>query len=278
MKKIILKFMLAITLPFLALPILAQDVNSTDSGLIINGGLGYGATTFGIIPDSTDEGDLGTGPGGALFLGAMFNYSIISFGINYTRASFNDMEWKETISGTEHEFKSYGDGNFSTWTFLLGIKAFTEAGDMGYTNIYGGYRFWNAKRTIDYQTLDSIKVPNSDSEYELSGKGWIIGFKDLSTFPLGLFSLALQTGLWYANTPVNTLKANGVKADITKDQTAGFGFDIGAGLAFEDIGLSVIAGLTMDLTASTFKEAGNDNVAGAGYAEFYINVAKEFAF
>ena len=51
-------------------------------------------------------------------------------------------------------------------------------------------------------------MPSSDGEYELSGKGWIIGFKDLSTFPLGLFSLALQTGLWYANTPVNTLKEN----------------------------------------------------------------------
>ena len=278
MKNIIIKFTITILVSLLSLPLMAQDVNSTNSGLIINGGLGYGATTFGIIPDSTDEGDLGTGLGGALFLGAMFNYSIISFGINYARAKFNDMEWEETISGTKYKYKSYGDGNFSTWTFLLGIKAFTEAGDMGYTNIYGGYRFWNAKREIDYQTIDSIKIPNSDYEYELSGKGWIFGFKDLSTFPLGFFSLALQTGLWYANTPINTVKGDGEKLNITKDQTAGFGFDIGAGLAFEDIGLSVIAGLTMDITASTFKYNSNDYVGGAGYAEFYINVAKEFAF
>lgn len=260
------------------MPLSAQQdesgVNSTDTDLIIHGGLGYGQTIFGVINDSTGSGDLGNGPGGAVDLGAMFNINVLALGINFTQANFNKMEYTENSD----KYESEGDGHFRTLDFILGLKVFTEPGDMGYTLFYGGYKMWSAERNVDSITFNGTSIPVPVEKYELKGDGWVAGFNDLSTFPLGGISLALKTGLWVEKMPVSTIKYDGVKDTRDIKDTAGVGGELGLGLAFEDIGLSVIASLKMDVTVSTIDDtAGDDDAAGAGYAQFFLTVTKDFS-
>ncbi len=280
-------FMLAVlsilsVLMFSGLPLSAQQeesgVNSTDYDLIIHGGLGYGQTLFGVVQNSSNSGDLGTGPGGAADLGAMLNISALALGINFTQANFNTMKWDQTVSGTKHEYESKGDGYFRTIEFILGVKVFTEPGDMGYTLFYGGYKMWSAERNVDSVTVDGITGPVTVKKYELNGDGWVAGFRDLSTFPLGGISLALQTGLWIDKMPISELKKDGTKQTLNKSGSGGAGGELGLGLAFEDIGLSVIASFKMDVTASVLNNtSGDDDVVGAGYAQFFLTVTKDFS-
>ncbi len=90
----------------------------------------------------------------------------------------------------------------------------------------------------------------------------------------------MQTALWYAHAPVTDLKLNGDGVGIDEDETVGFGLELGAGVAFEGIGLSVIGGLKMDITGTSYQYEGVPgitNVVGAGYAQFFLVLKKEFA-
>ncbi|HOP64209.1 MAG TPA: hypothetical protein PK358_07695 [Spirochaetota bacterium] len=276
-----LKRITVITLTFIFLIpgayLFAQDgggVNSTAMGLNIHGGLGYGQTVFGYINDADSTGDLGTGPGGAIDLGAMFNFNILAVSVNFVQANFSDMEFKES----DHTYKSEGDGYFRTLELLVGLKLFTEEDDMGYTLLYGGYKMWNAERNIDKITLDGVSVPFTIEKYELEGDGWIAGYRDLSTFNLVAFSLALQTGFWFQKMPISTVKMDGDKEDFKETDTAGLGVEFGLGVAFENMGLSVIGSVKVDITASVLDDmGGEDDIAGSGYSEFFITVTKDFA-
>lgn len=282
--KVILPSLLFILI-FTGMPLSAQEdeggVNSSAVGLIIHGGFGYGQTLFGYINNADSAGDLGTGPGGAYELGAMLNLSVLALGINFTEAEYDTIKWDADDSGTKHSYEAEGDGYFRTLEFIAGLKLFTEPGDMGHTLLYGGYKMWRAERNVDSITVDGTNVPVTNSKYELEGNGWIAGFRDLSTLPLGIFSIAIQTGLWYDHMPVSTIKVNGIKNTIKEKDSAGLGAELGLGLAFENIGLSVIVSAKIDVTASLLEGStagADDDIAGAGYGQYFLTINKEFSF
>jgi len=251
-----------------------EGVNSTDLGLTIYGAAGYGQSLFGVIDNSDDRGDLGIGPGGSFGFGALFNFSILAVGANFTQAYYNDTEFKEG----GQTFESDGEGHFRTIELIAGFKLFTEEDDMGYTLFYGGYKTWEAERKVDSITADGVTVPVAVSDYEIEGDGWIAGYRDLSTFDVSAFSIAFQTGLWYQHLPVSSLKADGVKDNSKEDSSAGLGFEIGLGAAFEDLGLSVMLSMEVDITATLLKDpAGEEDIVGAGYAQYFLTVAKDFS-
>lgn len=253
------------------------EVNSGEFGLILNGGVGTGASMYGIVINQSESSSLGTGPGSSFNFGFMANFSLIALHSQFYYATIKDLEWEEN----DNTIKTEGSGHFWTWDGTVGIKALTEEGDMGYTHIFVGFRIWKAIREEDTRTLNGVTA-SPLAKQEMIGHGFIAGIRDFSTLPLGPVSLALQTGLWIYKAPLSTLKINDTEMKTTADQNIGFGFEIGAGLAFEDLGLSAIAGLRMDVQATELN-LGNypligqvDAVAGAGYAQFFIAVSKEF--
>ncbi len=125
---------------------LGDEVNSTDGGIMFHAGVGGGVSMFGVIQNTSDNTELGTGAGTGLDLGMLLNYKMFAFGVNYTAVKFDTMEWKE--EGKDYE--TNGGGGFSTLDATFGVKTFTEPGDMGFTHFYAGLRFWGAKRDYDY--------------------------------------------------------------------------------------------------------------------------------
>lgn len=269
---------LLLILMLLITPAIANEVNSTGSSLIVHGGFSGGSTIFGVVGNSTSRGDLGTGTGTGFHFGSLVSYHMFVIGINYSTVKYSTLEWNEEISGTEYKMKSEGDGRYWSFDLLFGAKLFTESGDMGYTLPYLGYRFWKAVRNQDDVTRNSIPYPAGDIDWDLSGHGWIFGIRDFSTLSLGSFALALQSGIWYYNAPMATLKSNGNEIQTQSEKSAGFGFELGAGIAMEDIGFSVIGGIKIDVQATAFKVFTFDYVAGAGYAQFFLMATYELAF
>lgn len=258
-------------------PFSAQaQVNSGDFGLILNGGVGTGASMYGVVLNTTNDSSstLGSGPGSSFNFGVMVNFSLIAIHSQFYYATLTDLEWEQQ----GQTFKTEGSGHFWTWDGTVGIKALTEEGDMGYTHIFVGFRIWQAVREEDKRTVNGSSTPTVPKQ-EMVGNGFILGIRDFSTLSLGPVSLALQTGLWLYKAPLSTYKIGGNEINITADQNIGFGFEIGGGLAFEDIGLSTIVGLRMDVQATEIKINNfTDAVAGAGYAQFFFAVSKEFGF
>lgn len=272
---------LFIVIGLIAIPLQAQ-VNSGDFGLILNGGVGAGSSMYGVVLNTSNDSSstLGVGPGKSFNAGFMANFNIIAIHSQLYYVTLTDLEWDQDVSGTETKFKTEGSGHFWTWDGTVGIKALTEEGDMGYTHIFVGFRIWKVLREEDTKTLNGATNPlYPPYKQELSGNGFIVGIRDFSTLPLGPVSLAIQTGLWLYKAPLSTFKQNETEIDTTADQNIGFGFEIGGGLAFEDLGLAAIVGLRMDVQATEIKLPLNiDAVAGAGYAQFFFAVSKEFGF
>lgn len=245
-------------------------VNSGFFGLILQGGLGSGGTLYGALSDtsSSSSNTLGAGPGANIDLSVMANFSILALKLEYNYSSFTDMEI--TINGVN--FKEKGDGGYSTVDATIGLKAFTEEGDMGYTHFYGGYRFWSLERNVT-----EVTPAGTPYKHEQEGGGWIFGVHDLSTFPLGGVSLALNSALWFDSAPYSSFKSGGteISADVT--EAGGFGMDLGLGVAFEDSGLLLLVGWKMDVMITTFSTAFyDDNTTGTGYSLLYISAAIEF--
>ncbi len=257
----------------------ADEVNSTNGGLMLHGGIGAGNAIFGYVQNTDNNSDLGTGSSTGFDLGMLLNYRLFAFGLGFTRVSFDTLEWKEEVGGTEYDIESKGSGYFWTLDASFGIKAFTEAGDMGFTHFFFGLRAWKAQREQDSISSDLGPPPGiTTGKYEMTGTGWIAGFRDFSTLPLGIFSLALQSGLWVYHAPIRDLKVNDIGVKMRDDQSIGFGLELGIGAAFEEMGLSIIGGLKMDITATAFSTVlASDVVAGAGYAQFFLVLKKEFA-
>jgi hypothetical protein len=273
-KKSITAAAVVITAVILTLPAYSQEslVNSTDTSLILYGGLGYGDTSYGSSEgdDLTEITGVADGPSVILNAGTLFSWSIVGAGLSFSGATFNDM--KSDVS------KTYGDGNFWTVDATLGLKLFTEAADMGYTYFYGGLKYWKATRNVDYEVFEGVRF-DEDEKSELSGKGWSIGFKDYSTYPVGSVSIVLQTGIMLYSAPIDTMKVDGDKISFSKGDDAGQVLEIGIGLAFEDIGLSVIAGVKDEYNASAYKieGAGETRVFGLGYTSYFVNLTKDFS-
>ncbi len=255
----------------------ANEVNSTNTGILVNGGLSTGGTIFGVISNSTSTGDLGTGTGSGFHFGALASFQMFAIGMAFSTVKYSTLEWNEEVSGVEYKYKSEGDGRYWTFDLIFGAKMFTESGDMGYTLPYVGYRFWKATRNQEDVTRNGIPYPTGNIEYELVGKGWIFGIRDFSTLPLGSFAIALQTGIWYYQAPMSTLKSNGNDVSTTSEESIGFGIELGIGAALEDIGLSIIGGIKIDVQATAFKVLAFDYVAGAGYSQFFFAVTYELS-
>ncbi len=250
-------------------------------GIVLQAGAGYKETMFGFIGGSDSSSDLGTGPGGGYDVSAMFNISIAAVKFGYSYSAFDTMEWNETVSGVEHSYKSYGDGHYSTLDILLGLKVFKESDDMGYTYFFGGFRSWEAIRNVDYREVDGVRVSDSGSNIELAGSGWIAGFQDFSTYPVAFFSIVLQTGFTFSQAPFDSLKSGDAEIETNNEATLGLGFNIGLGVAFEDIGLSAVAGYRTDVNATSFELSilpDETYVAGAGYGLFFFSITKDLGF
>lgn len=254
----------------------AQDneggVNSGTFGLILQGGLDTGKTLYGDNNGSSSS-SFGSGPGSGYDAGAMANLSIFAVKVQYTYSTFGTMKYTKTISSTEYKYETRGDGYYSTLDALLGLKLFTESGDMGYTYLYGGYRYWTAERNITSTYVNGTDA-GITSKTELKGGGVICGFQDLSTLPLGFISLAIQSAVWIDSAPVK--KVNGSSFNYPNKKALGLGFNLGVGVAFENIGLLVLAGYKIDVTATKYTSGSTDYAAGAGYGLAYISLAKEF--
>jgi len=246
-------------------------VNSGFWGLILQAGYGFGQTSYGYVIGSTTDSTLGVGPGGGFDLGVMLNLSIFAVKLNYTRASLDTLKW--TLQG--HDYETNGDGNYSTLDLLLGLKLFTEEEDMGYTHLYAGYRYWGVERNVDEELIDSITT-GTTYKHEVTGGGWIVGFHDLSTLPLGIFSLAFNSALWIDSAPFSSFKVDGAESNLETLSAFGIGLDVGVGVAFEEMGFLILAGYRMDVTVTKFRLIGDDNILGAGYSLAYLSIAKEF--
>ena len=274
-------FVAFVALGLIALPIQAE-VNSGNFGLILNGGVGTGSSMYGVILNTTNDSSstLGIGPGSSFNAGVMANFSLIAIHSQLYYATIKDLEWDQNVSGVDAKFKTEGTGYYWTWDGTLGIKALTEEGDMGYTHIFVGFRIWKATRDEDTRTVNGVSSSDQAvKNQEMVGNGFILGIRDFTTLPLGPVSLALQTGLWLYKAPLSTFKQNGNEVKTTADQNIGLGFEIGGGLAFEDLGLAAIVGLRMDVQATEIKINDiTDAVAGSGYAQFFFAVSKEFGF
>ncbi|MCX7679328.1 MAG: hypothetical protein N2316_08915 [Spirochaetes bacterium] len=255
----------------------ANEVNSTNSGIIFHGGISRGEVLFGVINNTSPRSELGKGTGNGFHFGVLAHYSMACIGIAYSSVNYSELEWEEEISNVKYKMKSTGDGRYWTFDLLFGAKMFTETGDMGYSYPFVGYRFWKAVRNQEEVTYNGNPDPQFTKEYELWGKGWIIGIRDFTTFPTNELSIAFQTGIWFYNAPMGVLRANGNEVMATSEKNVGFGFEIGAGVALEDIGLALIAGIKMDVQATAFKTITLDYVAGAGYAQFFFSFAYEFS-
>ncbi len=282
MKKFLLSLLVSTFFMFGKLIPLSAQVNSGDFGLILNGGAGIGSSIYGIILNTTDDSSstLGTGPGRSFNAGVMANFNIIAIYSQLYYVTLSDLEWNQDVSGSEQKFKTEGSGHILTLDATVGIKALTEAEDMGFTHIFVGFRIWKAVREEDTKTLNGVSSPlYPPQKHEMAGNGFIAGIRDFSTLPLGPVSLALQTGLWLYKAPLSTLKIDDNEINTTADQNIGFGFEIGGGVAFEDMGLAAIAGLRMDVQATEIKMNNLvDAVAGAGYAQFFFAVNYEIGF
>jgi len=260
----------------------AQDYNSSDSGinsgshgLHLRGALGAGQVAWGYLNDSTSRGDLGTGDGSNISLSAMYNFTLVGFEFNYLGGNIKDLEWTEN----DIDYKSTGSGHYNVYDWKLGAKLFTEPGDMGYTFIFMGKRYWNTVRKQDTREWDTF-VDNTDVKYEAKGDGWIYGIRDFSTIGSNDgTAFVIQSGLYFGTAPVTSFKIDGIKQTLPdKKDSPTFGAELGAGVAFQNIGLSVIGGLRGEFNVTTYEDdaTGDESVFGFGNSVFFLEAGMMF--
>lgn len=259
----------------------AEDsgINSGNHGLHLRGALGAGKIFWGYISHSSSSGDLGTGSGGTINLSAMYNYTLVGLEFNMMSGNISDLEW--TDDDTSTDYKSTGTGNYNVFDWKLGAKLFTEETDMGYTFFYVGKRYWNSERTEKTREINGMSVPSQEEKREAKGDGWIYGFRDFSTFGMDDgFAIVLQTGIFLGKAPVTKMKTNGSDQTLPDKESVSFGGEIGGGVAFQNIGLSVIGGLRGEINATTFEDpaaVGDDeSVFGFGNYMFFVEAGMMF--
>lgn len=256
-------------------------VNEGNHGLQLRGGIGGGKVLWGYINQGGSSGDLGTGEGATINLSAMYNYSFFGIDAGILSGNIDNLEWSDKDpAGNNHEYKSTGSGTYTIFDIKFGAKLFTEPGDMGYTFIYFGKRYWETKRSQDSVEVDGFKFLTS-KKMEASGDGWIYGFRDFSTigWDEGL-AIVIQTGFYLGKAPVNKLKDNGAEVTYPVKESITFGGELAAGLALQNIGFSVVGGLRGDINLSTFKDsaatAEDESIFGFGNYMFFIEAGMMF--
>jgi len=258
----------------------SSGINSGDHGLHLRGSLGAGQIFWGYISHGSSSGDLGTGPGAAINLAAMYNYSALGLEFNLLSGSVSDLEWKDEDGGTEYTYKSTGTGHYTVIDLKIGAKLFTEPGDMGYTYIFAGKRYWNSSRKQETIEWSSFK-DTSTEERKAKGDGWIYGFRDFST--LGMdegFAIAVQSGLFLGKAPVSKMSTDGADQSYPVKDSVSLGMELGAGVAMQNIGLSVIGGFRGEINATTFKDSAaptdEESIFGFGNIMFFVEAGMMF--
>lgn len=259
----------------------SSGINSGNHGLHLRGSLGAGQIFWGYISHGSSSGDLGTGPGAAINLAAMYNYSMLGLELNLLSGSINDLEWKDKDEfDDEYTYKSTGTGNYTVIDFKIGAKLFTEPGDMGYTYIFAGKRYWSSSRKQETVEWGSFK-DTSTEERKAKGDGWIYGFRDFST--LGMdegFAIAVQSGLFLGKAPVSKMSTDGADQSYPVKESLSLGMELGAGIAMQNIGLSVIGGFRGEINATTFKDSaaptGEESIFGFGNIMFFVEAGMMF--
>ena len=187
---------------------------------------------------------------------------------------------KTKIQEFAHKYKSTGSGNYTVLDFKLGAKLFAEQGDMGYTFLYVGKRYWNTERSQDSLEYDGTKYPSS-RKIKADGDGWIFGYRDFSTFGWDEgFAIVFQSGFFIGKAPVNKLTDNGVEVTYSVKDSVSLGGELAAGIALQNIGLSVVGGFRGEINASSFNDsaatAEDESIFGFGNVMLFIEAGMMF--
>lgn len=252
-----------------------------DLNFLVNGGLGFGYAGYGISKDEDNYPDSGGGSAGMhVSLNGLVNYSILGLELSYNRASLNDTKYETEVNGTKYEIESKGSGKYESIDIKLGLFFATEPEDMGYTFIYGGYRKWIGQYDADEVRVDGTVSTDPDFliDSRIEGSGYIFGYRDFSTIPIPLSSTAIiiRTGLWIVSAPGDSVTINGDKENYKDSKGFGIGFEIGAGLAQEDLGLAIDIRLRADGTV-TYGELENDTDFSAAYGSYSYILSVSYA-
>lgn len=259
----------------------AEGPNSSDLGIIMTGSLGYSSAIFGSVYHSTDVDNIGGGPSIALQGAVMGNFRQLAAELALDYNILNKLE--NTIGGVKTE--RTGTGRIMTFDARFGVKLMRKPGDMGYLFAYAGPRFlWTSYNLTETNT--TLQATGNSFKDETTKKtsgdlgGFVIGVRDISTLPMGDESLLITIGAQYSRTPVKKIETDGIEVKTYNTQSAGFGLNLGAGMAYEESGLAWMINLKYDATASVFQitENGKDSLFATGYSGIFAVVTKEMAF
>ncbi len=253
-------------------------VNDSDLGMHRRGAVGGGAVFMGYNSYGSTIGDVGTGSGAMLNMAAMLAWKFIGVEGNIFVGSIGDLEWDAELSGTKYTYTSKGSGSYMNLDLKLGFDLFREEGDMGYTFIYAGPRYWRMDRKQDSFEVNGMETP-VDNTQEAKGSGWTVGFRDFSTIgPNDGFAVVLQTGLFAGTAPVDKLKWNNYTSDQKVDQSLTIGGELALGVALQNIGFSVVGGLRTEANVSVFKDPTTDDESafGLGNVMFFVEAGLLF--
>lgn len=273
-RKIAILSVAAVALFAFAFPASAE-VNDSKIGFQARGALGAGNIFWGYVSHSNAKGDLGAGKGGTINLAGMFNYWIVGLELNMLFGNIGKLKWSdEDNADVSHNWESDGSGHYAVYDLKLGAKLFAKPGDMGYTFFYFGGRWWETERNENTLTYDGLKL-NYENKYEGKGNGWIIGFRDMSTFgPANSLAFVLQTGFFFGKAPVDKFKVNGVNTTQPNDDSAIIGGEIAGGVALQNLGFSIVGGFRGEINATTFKDTAapddEESVFGFGNITFFV--------
>jgi len=257
MKKILLALIFAAGFVFTAS---AQEdsgsgANSTDMAIYANGGIGYGSAIYGFgVGDKAETSDFYSGNGMGFHLGGMFTWKYLALLGSWQYAGAQDLEDKDGNPSGVDKF------SYNVLDLSLGLIFAREPGDMGYTLLYGGFRYWGA-------------AIESTTNYDEMGIGWHAGIRDLSTFSFGSAALALQLGLLLDSAPIKKINGHETSLDYT---SFGIGFEAGLGVAFENMGLLVMFIYRMDVVASVEKDTPGGTWKAAGVGNYNLSATYQF--
>lgn len=259
----------------------SAEVNDSDLGIHLRGALGGGRVYLGYVSYSNNTGDLGAGPGATLNVAGMLAYKFIGVEGNMLVGTIGDLEWEdEDLGGVERTYESTGSGYYSILDLKLGFNLFREEGDMGYTFIYAGPRYWKMERDQDSFKIDEVESL-TQNKLEAEGVGWIVGFRDFSTIgPNDGFAVVLQTGFFAGKAPVDDFKWENASQDLKTDQSITLGGELAAGIALQNIGFSLVGGFRGEANVTTFKDplapADEESAFGLGNITFFVEAGMQF--
>ncbi|MDH5718865.1 MAG: hypothetical protein OEZ22_14660 [Spirochaetia bacterium] len=266
---------------------------ASDMALVIRGGFGFGPVDYGFEAFKTDRNNVMSGSAFGADIGAMFNYRFIAAEIGILFSLINDLEGKQDYMGIEKTVKYMGTGTLVSFDIKLGAKLLTKPGDMGYIFPFIGLRNSPIERKLEKIEIDGNQTEASGDTL-IEPNGLILGFRDLTTVPLGSFSLLIQSGFflnfsmadertdrYYDMTKNEEVEET---SKLNKPEPLGMGFEIGLGAAFEDAGLSVFLNYKWDQNGTIVEseqQINGEYPKGLFYADtskFYLTVTKEIPF